>query len=854
MFGIPPVRWWRWLLVCWGLAVCRHIAAAPQPEGMRAEGTLARDPYRARWEACLQRAPGDPERVAGLEDLYRSFIQRLYRFEEAREILKTLIAELPASATQARAMMELALLEANLVGGPGTRESIRQGIVPLAGQYPELGEVVREFEEKFESMPLNPVSMDVSTEAMAGYRDFVRLAGEGEWGDAVALLSQLLSDHGDAVIQLDDGAIVGLRVHLRRVLAGLPSFFRGDYESRYRDEFEKAISSGEPVRMEDFLKQHPIDLFEGPLSKAIAETYLDQGKREMARGFFERSLRVLPAASETALDVRREVVEYTQPERPSGNSTLALSEVLGTARVIPIRISQEVGTWLAGWKGKRRYRMADDWVPYSAAVGDGLVFVDSLTQTLAVRWKTGETVWQSPIVSENLLDSVPQSSLEVRIFPCPKPVIPAVSGDRVFVRRQWRNRLSGAFYCPLLALHQGDGQPAWSAGSEPAAAGLDFIGNPTAAEGIVVAPAWNRREYPEVSLLAFDAASGRLRWYTRLARGLSLPMIRDFNLMDTPLGGAPPTVVEGKVYYCTEMGVVAALDLQFGEVLWMWTYPRRAEWGYADWAGRFLAGRPPGPVIPSGESVILAPRDGGGVIRLNTRTGSVEAEFSVLDLRALIGEKEGRILVQCGNRVLALDSVTLGVVWERQLPVSLLLGVPVCSPRGLLCPGTEGVAVVDTGNGEVVEFVPWPDTSLACGNLLDLGDRIVGFAADRLIVFGGGSEPASTPTKPAPRVLAAASPSTARWQPGVHFAWLLPHSGGERMVVPGEGGGYLLTNEGNRLRCRRVCPTPDLLWEIAVIPRLRVECSPIGSFRSKPSMRRPTPGSGALRSGRRRSP
>ena len=79
----------------------------------------------------------------------------------------------------------------------------------------------------------------------------------------------------------------------------------------------------------------------------------------------------------------------------------------------------------------------------------------------------------------------------------------------------------------------------------------------------------------EYGVMAFESTTGRLRWRTSicslspgfLAAGFAQVVrnrIRSFT--------SPPLYVQGTVYYCTNAGVIAALDALSGRIKWLMRY------------------------------------------------------------------------------------------------------------------------------------------------------------------------------------------------------------------------------------------------------------------------------------------
>ncbi|MCK6475018.1 MAG: PQQ-binding-like beta-propeller repeat protein [Planctomycetes bacterium] len=158
----------------------------------------------------------------------------------------------------------------------------------------------------------------------------------------------------------------------------------------------------------------------------------------------------------------------------------------------------------------------------------------------------------------------------------------------------------------------------------------------------------------EYGLIAFDSASGRVRWRQRLCRlqpgkfsgGFAESRrnrIRSFT--------SPPLYSEGTVYYNTNAGVIAAMDARSGRVKWLMRYPyypsvhdATRQFGEAEvvqytriWA------RPHSPMfwfnqrpLLVGEDLYVAPVDVNLLMKMNRRSGKViwSAQKGVNDPKA----------------------------------------------------------------------------------------------------------------------------------------------------------------------------------------------------------------------------
>jgi outer membrane protein assembly factor BamB len=106
--------------------------------------------------------------------------------------------------------------------------------------------------------------------------------------------------------------------------------------------------------------------------------------------------------------------------------------------------------------------------------------------------------------------------------------------------------------------------------SEPELAGAYFLGPPLPLQGELFALAEIKGG---ISLVAIDAATGKLEWMQQLA-------MVELNVLQDPtrrMSGASPSFADGVLVCPTSAGAVVAVDLATRSLLWGYQYPRTAE-------------------------------------------------------------------------------------------------------------------------------------------------------------------------------------------------------------------------------------------------------------------------------------
>lgn len=172
------------------------------------------------------------------------------------------------------------------------------------------------------------------------------------------------------------------------------------------------------------------------------------------------------------------------------------------------------------------------------------------------------------------------------------------------------------------------------------------------------------------TLCAFCARTGRLRWKTLVCTGQ-----QELNMFGNPFkeyNGSPLTEEDDVLYFCSNLGVVAALDSRWGTPLWISAYETRP----IPISENFQEDRerPPGwcngPPVVSGEHLLVAPTDCDFLLAFKKDTGELAWRVNFHDrrhiLQYLLGAGETSAFLVLGGQVaLALDTRTGETVWRK---------------------------------------------------------------------------------------------------------------------------------------------------------------------------------------------
>lgn len=217
---------------------------------------------------------------------------------------------------------------------------------------------------------------------------------------------------------------------------------------------------------------------------------------------------------------------------------------------------------------------------------------------------------------------------------------PEISGDRIVGLDLKREG--------LLALRIPPGEAAWS-----------FDGAPVS-DGRRLFVAMRRSgASPNAYVACFDTTSGQRLWRTSIGSA------------DTPAGSLGDeithnllTLAGDRIYFNTNLGLVAALDAASGEICWLTKYPRLTGQKFAPSNAMPLHfDRDPTPAVYHDGLVIVTPADTPSVIAFDADTGkTVWVNNELADALQLLGVV-GQRLVVSGNRLASVHVHTGKTAW-----------------------------------------------------------------------------------------------------------------------------------------------------------------------------------------------
>jgi len=239
---------------------------------------------------------------------------------------------------------------------------------------------------------------------------------------------------------------------------------------------------------------------------------------------------------------------------------------------------------------------------------------------------------------------------------------------------------------------------------------------------------------PQAYVACFDAANGAQQWRTSIGAA------------DTPAGGADEithnllTLVEDRIYFNSNLGLVAALDAATGEICWLTGYPRADDKLFTQAAARpIYFDRGPSPCVYHAGILYVAPSDSPMIFAIDAETGKtiwrLDRLPDALHLLAVVGTH----LIVSGERIAGVDFATGRVdwIWPESTSAGIRgIGRGVVAGNEVFWPTRDAIYVMDAKTGAQTR-PPINLAPLAGGaNLAVSRGRLIAAGYDKLMVFG----------------------------------------------------------------------------------------------------------------------
>ncbi|MFH1226555.1 MAG: PQQ-binding-like beta-propeller repeat protein [Planctomycetota bacterium] len=244
-------------------------------------------------------------------------------------------------------------------------------------------------------------------------------------------------------------------------------------------------------------------------------------------------------------------------------------------------------------------------------------------------------------------------------------------------------------------------------------------------------------DLPEHHVYCLDAATGAVIWETFIASGMLETNL--FNNSSREPVGSPVTIDGETLYYCANIGVVAALNKYDGAIKWVSYYEQRnippVRQDYTpthlslDWINN--------PVIAGNGSVYAAPLDSSYLICLSAQDGRASWRWNDEEIgrtRYIIGAK-GNQLVVSGSAAAACLSLDKQGKRDWVITSQPFRGRGLIADDRVYIPTFNGVLEVSLKSGKIINTAQWSNPFQECGNLVLTPGLILSATHGKLNVF-----------------------------------------------------------------------------------------------------------------------
>jgi outer membrane protein assembly factor BamB len=248
------------------------------------------------------------------------------------------------------------------------------------------------------------------------------------------------------------------------------------------------------------------------------------------------------------------------------------------------------------------------------------------------------------------------------------------------------------------------------------------------------------RGFVDNHVLAFDRNSGELVWRRAICSNIIEITTFGYHAREP----VPPMLTEkdGVLYALTNLGVMAALESDTGEILWTYEYEQIKVKPPINYTPQMRAYHwQPAPAVLSGGVVVFAPSDSPNVYGLNASDGSlvwkVCADDVGPDLYHFLGVSNG-LAVVAGDRAAALNARTGKLVWATPGIIRMReSGRGQLTRTAAYVPAADALYKFDLKTGKLLDTWEWPKKSplngsedagrslVEPGNIFIFGSRLV---------------------------------------------------------------------------------------------------------------------------------
>lgn len=649
----------------------------------------------------------------------------------------------------------------------------------------------------------NGVYLDDSLEATEIIAEVFEKAAERNWQVAIDKLELVFRQFGRKVISAGDGIYLSIPRFVHQEIVRWPaeglSAYRRRFEPAAEKIFEEALRDLDPEKLAEVFGHYYCTTIAIRAGDMLAQVYLESGRFGAARKIFERLIATHPQRGEMRAEWQTKLAicrafsgdveaastflkqaddalhqrlflwkggrSFAQSMLQEIEANLALGE---TARpqtdwptiggnfsrtLIPRSdVAPTAPLWTFDAFAPSMLSGADGYFQSSSfhsaysrgkflalqpAVAFGKVFFNDAVGVWAIDLETGGAAWSY----EGVVSREKGSGWGDRSVPSLHSC--TLFNGRVFADLSHRPASYYGYHPPsirsaLVCLDAATGRLIWQVqpqdyGEDPRE--VEFEGPVVADDSGVYVLARRRKAFgfEDAYLWKFEH-TGRFRWRTHLASGST----GGFGYRRPTL--AIPTLINGTMFIQTNLGAIAAVDVNTGLVEWISVYGT-ADAGQQDrWQSTRANEIYPwqyNPLFPLPNGQLLSlPLDLDEVLLIDQNTGHIShrtPKGQMHQVNTILGVDGSRVY-GLGEQLFCWDARSHSTVWARPLPESPIYGRGACSDSRIYIPCRSGLFTYKMGGGEPT-VKAWDHTQQG-GNVVVLADRIIVAGNDRITLYG----------------------------------------------------------------------------------------------------------------------
>ncbi|MDA0833588.1 MAG: PQQ-binding-like beta-propeller repeat protein [Planctomycetota bacterium] len=376
---------------------------------------------------------------------------------------------------------------------------------------------------------------------------------------------------------------------------------------------------------------------------------------------------------------------------------------------------------------------------------DALVFLNDAEHIRGVQLSSGDPAWPTAVDDNDIL--FPETSTDVSWLPefpsrgSPRFTL-TINNGKLFARlgtpitsrspheaRSWQTDIV------CLDLADGEGRLLWKISSQelaPRQSGWMFEGSPIAHNDRVFVAVRQGAPENQIGIACLSSESGTLLWMTPVCAAIRNDET-DLNLITSLL----LTYDDGRLFLCTDIGALAAVDAGTGMVRWVSMYPQSRDVRTSPRLPHRLQGLTV-PLAYHGK-IIVAPRDSDVISAWDSRTGKRIWSRQLPDhIIHLIGA-HGETLIASGRSLWGLEVNSGRVAWHVGFQDSPGhgFGRGLLTPREVLWPTRDELILVDHRTGRLTQRYPLRARfGVGGGNLFAMDNCLLIAESNRLVCFG----------------------------------------------------------------------------------------------------------------------